>query len=81
MVPGNHDVDQTGGVWSRTELEAITSGDLFEKKIDEEIAKGKNYYDFAKRRNISTDDKSLIEVKEFVFDGYSIKVNLINTCY
>ena len=37
LVPGNHDVDQTGGVWSRTELEAITSGDLFEKKIDEEI--------------------------------------------
>lgn len=78
-VPGNHDVDQTGGVWSKTELEEIAKEKLFEKKIDEEIAKGKNYHAFAKKRGISDDAKSLIEVKEFDFDGYSIKVNLINT--
>lgn len=78
-VPGNHDVDQTGGVYSKAELVDIAENNSFDEKIFEELARGESYFTFARRNNVIKDERSIIESVNYSFDNHIVKINLINT--
>lgn len=77
-VPGNHDIEYEIPPRSAKELNAIYNDFSYNKHLDEELSKQKNFFEFSKRSkcfcNKSVFDRKLVNV-----DGFVIEVNMLNS--
>ena len=77
-VPGNHDIEYEISPRSAKELNAIYNDFSYNKHLDEELSKQKNFFEFSKRSkcfcNKSVFDRKLVNV-----DGFVIEVNMLNS--
>ena len=79
VVPGNHDIDFKNKRMSRNDIykEAFTN-DNHAQLTKEYILKMNDFFDFAAYNSCFVTNK-IIDIKDYDFDGYKIKINLINT--
>lgn len=78
IVPGNHDMDYDHGSYTATELEHIQKNNQYEEKLDNEYVKQAEFLSYAKSRG-HINHNNLINTQDIRFDGYTIRLNLINS--
>ena len=79
-VPGNHDVYHEKPILTNTELQKIHKNRLYPEKMDDEIKKLSNYYEFAEKSHQYLSNKSCDKF-EFSINDQSISFYLLNSAF
>lgn len=78
IVPGNHDIQYETPPRTSEGLNQIYQEDSYNKFVDDEISKQKNFFRFAKKYHCFKNNR-IFEQKEINYSGFKIEINLINT--
>lgn len=78
VVPGNHDINFNGESRDRTSIKTMINEGKIDEKIDDELTKFDNFYDYASQYNYFTTHK-LCFYRVYECDGKRIQINLINS--
>lgn len=78
VIPGNHDMENMKSYFSYEDIICANKEKRISQVYSESQSRLNNFFHFAGRNQCFTYDKS-IEYKLLTFDGFKIKVNLVNS--